>query len=173
MTAAPDFVAPVIGWRVWSLVQRDGSTTLRSLYTNVVWEAGEPLEATCCRSRRQVLRPWRTYVPCHPAPRFSCTCGVYAAFEPEPIVPLLIPPATPPQGEVGRVLGRVALWGDVVECARGWRASLAYPLQLYLWPPAIGARQRTSSAGELGEELSSYGVPIEWVNASARSQLLS
>ena len=31
-----------------------------------------------------------------------------------------------------RVLGRVSLWGDVVECAWGWRASFAYPAQIYV-----------------------------------------
>jgi len=172
VSSVPDYAEPVQGWRAWSLVRCDGRAMLRSLYTNVVWDSGQALSASCQRSRRRFFRPWHRYLPSHPAPRMSCTCGVYAAFEPEPIVPLLIPPANPPMGELGRAIGKVALWGEVVECARGWRASLAYPQHLYLWSPAVGSRRRDEIRAVLDEELSEYGVPVEWIEATARHELL-
>jgi hypothetical protein len=52
------------------------------------------------------------------------------------------------------VLGRVLLWGSVVEGARGWRGEYAYPKDLFV----IEGRGRTS---ELLEGLQAYGVPVQ------------
>ncbi len=63
-----------------------------------------------------------------PAPSLECACGIYAAREPEDALVYLTGRDEP--GVVGRVLGRVALWGLVVEGEHGWRAELAYPAAL-------------------------------------------
>jgi hypothetical protein len=54
----------------------------------------------------------------------------------------------------GWVVGEVSLWGTVVECARGFRASSAYPLRIHV--PAEAAKRN----GELVAGLSEYGVPV-------------
>jgi hypothetical protein len=64
----------------------------------------------------------------HSAPHLECACGIHAAREPVAVLSYLRgrdEPAT-----VARVLGRVQLWGSVVEHEGGWRAERAYPFDL-------------------------------------------
>jgi hypothetical protein len=59
---------------------------------------------------------------------------------------------------LGRVAGRVLLWGTVVECEHGWRASHAYPDRIYVQRGADSPLlDRIGVAGGLA----SYGVPVE------------
>jgi hypothetical protein len=58
-----------------------------------------------------------------------------------------------------RVIGRVALWGDVVEGPRGWRASHAYPADLLL-PAANINRRPMAGLSTMAMELADYGVPV-------------
>jgi len=67
-----------------------------------------------------------------------------------------------------RVIGRVALWGDVVEGPAGWRASHAYPSELYVPSPSVayrGLRQR-ARLDEILFGLEAYGVPVDLVAPS-------
>jgi hypothetical protein len=50
---------------------------------------------------------------------------------------------------LGRVAGRVRLWGTVVECERGWRASHAYPSRLLV---ALDDGRSRLDAGSLALE---------------------
>jgi hypothetical protein len=50
------------------------------------------------------------------------------------------------------ILGCAALWGEVVEGTRGWRASHGYP-RLLIADPGVGRRALT----RLGDR---YGVPV-------------
>jgi len=149
----PDYVEPFIGWRVW-LVAEDGDLIrLRSVVFNVPWRVREPIVADCLRRRINLL-PWRKQAA-HIAPTAECDCGIYGAtldrvggyldgrFDGH---------------RVHRVLGRVSLWGSVVECAWGWRASHAYPERIYV--PDRTARGGLS-AGEVALGLTDYGVPVE------------
>ena len=52
----------------------------------------------------------------------------------------------------------MSLWGDVVECAWGFRASYAYPAQLYV--PDRSARSGLTPE-EVALGLTDYGVPVE------------
>ena len=79
-----------------------------------MWEPGLPLAAACPHG--------------HSAPLLTCACGIYAARRPDDAVVYLTGRDEP--GVVGRVLGRVALWGAVVEAEDGWRAEYAYPFEL-------------------------------------------
>jgi hypothetical protein len=79
-----------------------------------VWEPGHGLAAACAKG--------------HPAPDPACSCGIYAARDPEEARRYLVGRDDP--HVVGRVLGRVALWGTVVEGERGWRASRAHPVEI-------------------------------------------
>lgn len=128
---APDVPGVVVGWRSW-LVRDPERPRLRSpLQISTEWPERVPLSARC------ELRG-------HPAPDPDCTCGLYAARDPSGV------------GGVGfgrvTLLGCVALWGDVVEGERGWRAGLGLPLVLFCGP-ALGEPART----ELAE---AYGVPV-------------
>jgi hypothetical protein len=55
------------------------------------------------------------------------------------------------------VIGTVSLWGDVVECERGWRAAFAYPSRLFVPLGFPGAAEQAVG-------LADYGVPVELVD---------
>jgi hypothetical protein len=59
-----------------------------------------------------------------------------------------------------RVIRRVRLWGQVIECERGWRAALAYPEQLYVPVHDTDGRTRRRAA-QIVAGLRDYGVPVE------------
>jgi hypothetical protein len=87
---------------------------LQSVLYDDVWEPGRPLAARCEHG--------------HSAPDPTCACGIYAANDPAEARRYLV--GRDESGVVGRVLGRVFLWGLVVEGEHGWRAAFAYPAVL-------------------------------------------
>jgi hypothetical protein len=107
----PFAAEPIGGWRAWSVVERDGEVWLSSLTRPEDWEPGTALEASCSRRR-------------HEPPGRACSCGVYAAAEPEELAGL---------GRIaGAAVGQVSLWGRIAEHSRGYRAEVAYPARLRL-----------------------------------------
>jgi hypothetical protein len=106
-----------------------------------------------------------------------CDCGVYASSSASDAAPFAVCYGSSRRYPLARILGRVALWGTIVECDRGWRAELAYPDRLYvarrrcesaerrvpLWRP----RYARLPADELLDALAAYGVPIEQVSADS------
>lgn len=158
---APDYAEPIAAWRVWRVLGRRDDLRLRSVVYGTLWPVGEPMRARCLRHRRSLL-PWRRPHE-HVAPEENCTCGVYAA-DLEGLRPYLdgFEPRLRP---VQRVLGRVSLWGDVLECERGWRASFAYPSRLFLPRESSGAEERAAGLLE-------YGVPIELLDTSGVGEAL-
>ena len=60
---------------------------------------------------------------------------------------------------VRQAIGRVALWGDVVEGARGWRASRAYPAELWL-PQLDIDGHGIADVSTIALDLADYGVPV-------------
>lgn len=152
MNEAPDYCGPVVAWRVWYAVESAGETRLSSVYHQTSWPVREPLKAVCGRRRL----PFRQK---HAAPTTRCTCGIYAA-----------PPSTAgdyfltvvPQPATPVVVGCVSLWGLVVECERGWRASHAYPERLFV--PTLG--RFSDTAARIAGGLKEYGVPVEVFDAS-------
>jgi len=119
---APDYADALIGWRVWLVVETAAGLRLGSVIHDHVWEPGVPATAVC-RER-------------HAAPDPACTCGIHAAHEPATALPYLRGRNDP--GTIGRVLGRVLLWGTVVEHEQGWRAQHARPFELWLPPQLDG-----------------------------------
>ena len=99
---APDYIFPVVGYRVW---QWD-ATGLKSL-NGIAWHPGEAFTAECKTQG------------CHEVPRADCTCGIYASKSLDHL------------RRIGytedRIHGEVCLWGTVVEHEGGWRAQFAYP----------------------------------------------
>lgn len=160
MTAAPDYIEPVEGWRVWAVVDDGGSALLRSLFYDVLWQPGVPVRASCEHRQFSLRTPWRRRRTGHPAPEEHCRCGIHAAFRPATLMPYFRLHAP---GEVCRAIGRVALWGDVVECESGYRAQRAYPTHLYLPEQRrLPNRPRASTAPEaIAVELAEYDVPVE------------
>jgi hypothetical protein len=76
-----------------------------------------------------------------------------------------------PPETIQYAVGRVSLWGVVIECERGWRALYAYPARLYL-PERLTARDPRLRPREVAEGLAGYGVPVTLTDASDRSELL-
>jgi hypothetical protein len=101
----------VEGWRAWSVVERDGAYVLSSLTRAEAWEPGQPFAAACTRTR-------------HEAPGRRCSCGVYAAADPNELARL---------GRIaGAAIGQASLWGRLVEHSRGYRSAAAYPTRIRL-----------------------------------------
>jgi hypothetical protein len=114
---APDFAEALIGWRVWCVVATRDGPRLASVIKDELWPLGEELVARCHAGEH------------HEAPDEACTCGIYAAREPATVWTYLRGRDDPPT--IRSVLGRVALWGRVVEHEHGWRVSHAVPLELH------------------------------------------
>ena len=166
MSGAPDYVEPLVGWRVWFAVEAGGKTRLSSVFYEMVWPTREPLAAACLRSRFLRRRPPQGD---HAAPAASCGCGIYAASLQRAGEYLTGPRAS------GRamcpVIGRVALWGSVVECAHGWRASLAYPAQLYV--PLLPRGRHAVLARRFALDLTEYGVPVDLLEVRRPNELIA
>lgn len=158
LVSAPDYIGPLEGWRVWRVVERGGELALASVVRRTVWPARRPLVAECLDCR--TLRAWLRRQPSHPAPALDCECGIYAT-DLDRAAPYLAD--TLPEARA-RVLGRVALWGTVVRCENGFRASHAYPRVLYVAADASPGWQLAPADLEWG--LARYGVPLEIVGAT-------
>jgi hypothetical protein len=124
---------PVVGWKVWRVA--DGE--LLSVLYGDRWPLDEPVRASC---RRHVH-------VAHEAPALGCECGIHAGRELRAWEHYLA------VGAEARVLGRVMLWGTVLEGTSAWRGELARPVEI-LVPPAV------ENAEEVAEALLAYGVPV-------------
>jgi hypothetical protein len=145
----PDLPYAIEAWRVWRLVAVDGRRRLASFFKWAVWQPGEPLEARCLSTPTLLDRI--RHRPGHEAPIARCTCGIYGAQ-----LRLLDTRLTWTEGYNELVVGEVSLWGTVVECEHGFRASLAYPRSIFV--PIDGSLSR---AEHVANDLSAYGVPVE------------
>jgi hypothetical protein len=97
-----------------------GRLRLWSVVYDEEWTPGEPFAASCGKGHA------------HAAPAAGCSCGVYALRDREGLRSYLVGRDVP--WVVGRVLGEVELWGEVVEGELGWRAAYAYPRRIELSP---------------------------------------
>jgi hypothetical protein len=167
--AAPDFAAPFEAWRTWKVVGTAQSPLLASLFFDLLWTPRRAVEATCLRrswlDRLSILRRE------HEAPGQRCECGVYAAGLEQAVSYLWHPRVAPRRAPI-HVLGRVHLWGGVVECERGFRASRAYPAEL-LVPTAVSGRGRLSGIEQIALGLERYGIPVRLVECRTRDELVA
>jgi hypothetical protein len=138
--------AAAIGWRFWGVRRAGDAYRLHSPFRENVWPVGEPLDAEC-RGADVALGPRGRR---HDAPGANCRCGVYGGsyrglrtF----LSGTFIPPAEPV------VIGRVALWGAVIEEPASRRAAHAYPERL-LVPTVL------RDAPRIARDLEDYGVPV-------------
>jgi hypothetical protein len=153
---APDYVEPIVGWRLWRIAESRHQSRLTSLFLNDVWPWLEPLEARCAMQRVR----WSRVRPPHAAPREDCQCGIYATVWSE-IAPHLRNARWHRRPKF--VVGEVALWGTVVVGELGWRSTYAYPQRMFALIPG-----KTSEL-EVARVLSSlgqYGVSVEPIDIS-------
>jgi len=155
----PDRIGAVEGWRAWFLVspRNDPGARLMSIIYPAFWEPGEETVARCRKSAIYRHNPVD-----HEAPDEDCICGVYALFDQGRVrrkygEDLGVRPASRFQ-LLYRVIGRVALWGKVVEGGDGARASRAYPLEFQV-PRRIKGLD-TLSPREVEDALGPWGVPV-------------
>ena len=170
----PDEVEPRVGWRVWDVVELDGALRLCSLAFFSIWLPRQEATASC---RRSLLDAALTGIPPHTAPQERCTCGIYATHTAVAVLDFS-------RGvrrrldTVHRVAGRVALWGTVVECEGGWRASHAYPVTIDVptfrprsFRPVRRPARPSLPSEEIAVGLADYGVPVEIVDCRDEREL--
>jgi hypothetical protein len=158
---APDYVEPQVGWRIWDVVKTDAGARLSSLVYNELWPVRREVVALC-RLGESFPPPARVVPHEHAAPHARCSCGIHASRNLDLVLPYLVE-RRPGGRSVLRVAGLVAVWGDVVEGAHGWRASHAYPVRLYV-PESL--------SHPLALCLADYGVPIHpWTVPDAGDSL--
>lgn len=137
-----EIIGPIEGWREWALNTRSWPRLRLRSWNDTRWEPRHPLRARCQKEP-------------HGAPVWECTCGIYAAKE----------QSLEELHDFAPVIGRVALWGKVIEHEQGVRGEYAYPLELFLSPIF------NEDVARILEE--TYGVPTYfWENHPLSSSLL-
>lgn len=169
----PDKISPEIGWRVW-LVVSSGQGRLRlhsAVQAKVKWPVRQELRAECRRlpGPEAIGGNRAPVVASHAAPEESCGaggghgCGIYGTKNPSGCTDFLKGSYSPGQVSGGlvlhRVFGKVALWGKVIEAERGWRAELAYPVEICV------PRHRYVASGANVGGMQDPGLPVEVIVA--------
>ena len=177
------------------LCSRAWSSRTRSSRWSGGGAGGLPTKPTdSCSSRRTTRcagrlagRPRQRARRLHESPAAGCGCGLYAARDPELAVAYLPTHiketlrARQPEilgYDVVMAIGRVSLWGRVVEAEWGWRAERGYPTELYL-PARVthyrrrGRRVSILDAEALAASLAElYVVPVR-VTGSLEPRVLA
>lgn len=148
---APDYVAPVLGWRAWVVDASGAEARLMSLTRPTAWPVGAPLRAECPVA--SIVRREPPHPRC--GVQYGFPCGIHAARSADAAAFYI---NLPSRAHDIVVIGRLALWGRVIEGERGWRTSCAYPEHLYL---PCRQRSHLGRVEEAALDLTAYGIPIE------------
>jgi hypothetical protein len=111
---------PVItAYRAWQagFVNHD-QLRLVALGSRMIWEPRQKVEAEC----RPLGTPTHGR---HRSPEFNCWCGVWGFSNLEKLLSALVTYRV-------SAIGKVSLWGRVIETEDGYRAQYAYPQELWL-----------------------------------------
>jgi len=111
VSAAPDLVGPLVGFRSW----RVANGRLISPYVPCRWE-GRVLHAECWDANRSLQGGRGWLAEPHESPDEACQCGIYAYDSPG---------LKSYHGEFWWCEGVITAWGRVVVHAAGWRAEHA------------------------------------------------
>lgn len=144
------YLEPIRGWRAWQVV--DGR--LYSTVFGTLWPERARLEARCGLGGRSSPGGLRGV---HEAPFRGCDCGIYALKSQAAALHL----AQISQAALVAV-GRVSLWGRIVETEHGYRGQYAYIYDLSL----LGG-----SDVEAHELRSRYAVDVERLLAHSETIL--
>ena len=159
-----EFVAgPVVAYRLWHATP-DGH--LRSISMDGYWPIGQPIHASCSGSQinfqlpaaGQSLTLAQTKFVEHNPPVAGCGCGIYAMKSIDKISPTGLTTGV-------ACIGRVAIWGRVIEHTDGYRAEWGYPLELwpaYLETAPIGFRMAPVISETLKKVSYNYGCIVRW-----------
>ena len=90
---------------------------------------------------------WLAHPQAPQAPYFRCSCGLYATKTLNQAMGAVY-------SRSRNVIGRVALWGEVVIHEEGYRAQYGYPQALYVLSDSAGMFHGTAL------RLRHYGVPV-------------
>jgi hypothetical protein len=154
---APDYFEPTVGWRAWLVVQTPDGLRLSSVLYPTLWTPRQE-EVAVCRPDAHGRDP-ADAAP-HDAPHARCSCGIYASKTPDGATSYFHGTSRGPIKPLFRVMGTVALWGTIIEGARGYRASHAYPRRLYI-PVNRAHRHRKVSPAQVAYELkTTYRVEV-------------
>ncbi len=163
----------VLGWRAWRLKPLCAVPPVdphllfsATAMSETPWPADRTMTAVC---RRTITFAAFAYYGANRganhdevAPAMDCTCGVYARATPERVMREYYKGAT--QGGMA-VIGRVRLWGRVIEHEDGYRAQCArVDMLLPLWPPRMDARMRALAAryGATVDDVEAERLVTEW-----------
>lgn len=167
---------PLLGWRVWRVCREiDGKTSAHDLAIELLAaeQLGEPSPVS--RVFRYRLRSltelsfWpeqRAFeAACHAdrhdqrAPMAGCECGVWAFRTRQQAFETAVSYSA---GATAVALGRVRLWGRVVEYEHGWRAQYGAPVDVTIYG-ATDAMTLDVADG--------YGIPVvsEALDAQSRA----
>ena len=126
----PDYIEPMLGWRVWHVEERGITSITRAIY----WPERKPLEAQCYKADLLVDQI-NLGIGNHNAPHEDCTCGIYATSDIHKVDRIITQHNRARYRGKYRLLGIAALWGKVIEHREGWRAQYALPQLFCLVPP--------------------------------------
>jgi hypothetical protein len=140
----PDYVSPIVGYRVWAW----GAIGLSSLNGDA-WHPGRALTAKCPKAD-------------HEPAADGCSCGIYAARDYQHLVNIGY------RRRIG-VHGEVYLWGKICEHESGYRAKYAYPKNLTI---SEWCMMRLGIKMPRIETLVSYGVDVFFLPDEACERML-
>jgi hypothetical protein len=143
MTAAPDLVVPVTGFRSW----RIANGRLVSPYVPCRWE-GRILHAACWDANRTLQGGRGWLAEPHDSPHPACQCGIYAYDSPG---------SKAYYGESWWCEGVISAWGRVVVHSTGWRAEHARVEALAV--PEAGDSRLAAALDEIAARLEVPVVP--------------
>jgi hypothetical protein len=145
---------PAVGYRFWRIDPDDAWTRgrLQSPVAETLWPPLTTLDAECQSrpglrlARSGMHRPDQEWV----SPEPTCSCGIYAYHEVDPVLRAL-------REEPFMFGGAVLCWGRIVIHPEGMRVQHARPLALCR-PESPVVQQRT--AGLLSEVAEAYAIPL-------------
>jgi hypothetical protein len=175
---APDLIGPLMGWRAWDVARTREGWRLHSVHMGDSWPVEAPLAAECHRARWVAGSVVATHEG-HEAPAPGCQCGVYGAVDAARARQYFVanwaeadglPQRRLDDDYVPRAVGHVQLWGRVIECTQGYRASHAYPGKI--WLPARRPDGVPFDVESVAFDLLDYGVSVELLDVGTRAELI-
>ena len=115
---------PPLGWRAWRLHRTDAGLRIAPTTPRSDWPPREAIHARCSGAHTRLYLVFNPELePAHRSPMPGCTCGIHAVKDPRRLAR---------GANHAGVIGRVAMWGRVIEHSKGWRAEFAYPSRMRL-----------------------------------------